>query len=575
LDAALFFARIRKPPAYAMTSKYIFVTGGVVSSLGKGISAASLAAILESRGLKITMVKLDPYLNVDPGTMSPFQHGEVFVTEDGAETDLDLGHYERFLHAKMSKRNNFTAGQIYESVIKKERRGDYLGGTVQVIPHITDEIKQFIRRGAGDAQVAIVEIGGTVGDIESLPFLEAIRQMGIELGRDNCCYIHLTLVPYVAAAGEIKTKPTQHSVKELREIGIQPDVLLCRADRPLPDDERRKIALFTNVTVEAVISAMDVDSIYKIPAMLHDQKLDDIVCRKLALDPPPANLSSWARLVHALENPKRTVNIALVGKYVDLTESYKSLTEALIHAGIHTGAKVRIQYVDSESIEKNGTGSLQNMDAILVPGGFGRRGVEGKIKAIRYARENEIPYLGICLGMQLAVIEYARNVGGLVGAHSTEFDPDTPHPVIALITEWQDRDGRVERRDTQSGLGGTMRLGGQECVLEPDSAVRRIYGQDRIMERHRHRYEVNNHYLPRLKAAGIKVSGVSVKDGLCEMIELPRHPWFVGCQFHPEFTSTPRNGHPLFKSFVQAALSRSRPDQAEQTGDPGRLKNIA
>jgi len=575
LDAALFFARIRKPPAYAMTSKYIFVTGGVVSSLGKGISAASLAAILESRGLKITMVKLDPYLNVDPGTMSPFQHGEVFVTEDGAETDLDLGHYERFLHAKMSKRNNFTAGQIYESVIKKERRGDYLGGTVQVIPHITDEIKQFIRRGAGDAQVAIVEIGGTVGDIESLPFLEAIRQMGIELGRDNCCYIHLTLVPYVAAAGEIKTKPTQHSVKELREIGIQPDVLLCRADRPLPDDERRKIALFTNVTVEAVISAMDVDSIYKIPAMLHDQKLDDIVCRKLALDPPPANLSSWARLVHALENPKRTVNIALVGKYVDLTESYKSLTEALIHAGIHTGAKVRIQYVDSESIEKNGTGSLQNMDAILVPGGFGRRGVEGKIKAIRYARENEIPYLGICLGMQLAVIEYARNVGGLVGAHSTEFDPDTPHPVIALITEWQDRDGRVERRDTQSGLGGTMRLGGQECVLEPDSAVRRIYGQDRIMERHRHRYEVNNHYLPRLKAAGVKVSGVSVKDGLCEMIELPRHPWFVGCQFHPEFTSTPRNGHPLFKSFVQAALSRSRPDQAEQTGDPGRLKNIA
>ena len=558
-----------------MTSKYIFVTGGVVSSLGKGISAASLAAILESRGLKITMVKLDPYLNVDPGTMSPFQHGEVFVTEDGAETDLDLGHYERFLHAKMSKRNNFTAGQIYESVIKKERRGDYLGGTVQVIPHITDEIKQFIRRGAGDAQVAIVEIGGTVGDIESLPFLEAIRQMGIELGRDNCCYIHLTLVPYVAAAGEIKTKPTQHSVKELREIGIQPDVLLCRADRPLPDDERRKIALFTNVTVEAVISAMDVDSIYKIPAMLHDQKLDDIVCRKLALDPPPANLSSWARLVYALENPKRTVNIALVGKYVDLTESYKSLTEALIHAGIHTGAKVRIQYVDSESIEKNGTGSLQSMDAILVPGGFGRRGVEGKIKAIRYARENEIPYLGICLGMQLAVIEYARNVGGLVGAHSTEFDPDTPHPVIALITEWQDRDGRVERRDTQSDLGGTMRLGGQECVLEPDSAVRRIYGQDRIMERHRHRYEVNNHYLPRLKAAGVKVSGVSVKDGLCEMIELPRHPWFVGCQFHPEFTSTPRNGHPLFKSFVQAALSRSRPDQAEQTGDPGRLKNIA
>ncbi len=558
-----------------MTNKYIFVTGGVVSSLGKGISAASLAAILESRGLKITMVKLDPYLNVDPGTMSPFQHGEVFVTEDGAETDLDLGHYERFLHAKMSKRNNFTAGQIYESVIKKERRGDYLGGTVQVIPHITDEIKHFIRRGAGDAQIAIVEIGGTVGDIESLPFLEAIRQMGIELGRDNCCYIHLTLVPYVAAAGEIKTKPTQHSVRELREIGIQPDVLLCRADRPLPDDERRKIALFTNVAVEAVISAMDVDSIYKIPAMLHEQKLDDIVCRKFALDPPPADLSSWAQLIHALENPKRAVNIALVGKYVDLTESYKSLTEALIHAGIHTGARVKIHYVDSESIEKNGTGSMHNMDAILVPGGFGKRGVDGKIKAIRYARENDIPYFGICLGMQLAIIEYARNVAGLVGAHSTEFDPDTPHPVIALITEWQDRDGRVERRDAQSELGGTMRLGGQECALETNSAVRRIYGQDRIMERHRHRYEVNNHYLPRIKAAGLRVSGVSVKDGLCEMIELPGHPWFVGCQFHPEFTSTPRNGHPLFKAFVQAALSRSRPGEAEQTGPTGRLKNIA
>jgi CTP synthase len=555
-------------------TKYIFVTGGVVSSLGKGIAAASLAAILESRGLKISMVKLDPYLNVDPGTMSPFQHGEVFVTEDGAETDLDLGHYERFLHAKMSKRNNFTTGQIYESVIKKERRGDYLGGTVQVIPHITDEIKQFIRRGAGDEQITIVEIGGTVGDIESLPFLEAIRQMGIELGRDNCCYIHLTLVPYVAAAGEIKTKPTQHSVKELREIGIQPDVLLCRADRPLPDDERRKIALFTNVAVEAVISAVDVDSIYKIPSALHAQNLDDIVCRKFGLNPPVANLSSWDGLVHALENPQRTVNIALVGKYVDLTESYKSLTEALIHAGIHTKAKVKIHYVDSESIEKNGTGVLGAMDAILVPGGFGKRGVEGKIKTIRYARENGIPYLGICLGMQLAVIEYARNVGGLVGAHSTEFDPETPHPVIALITEWQDRDGRVERRDTKSDLGGTMRLGGQECLLEADSTVRRVYGQDRIMERHRHRYEVNNHYLPRLKSAGLKVSGTSVKDDLCEMIELAGHPWFVGCQFHPEFTSTPRNGHPLFKAFVQAALNNARPDQAGM-GDPGRLKNIA
>jgi len=559
-----------------MTTKFIFVTGGVVSSLGKGIAAASLAAILESRGLKISMVKLDPYLNVDPGTMSPFQHGEVFVTEDGAETDLDLGHYERFLHAKMSKRNNFTAGQIYESVIKKERRGDYLGGTVQVIPHITDEIKHFIRRGAGEAQVAIVEIGGTVGDIESLPFLEAIRQMGIELGRENCCFIHLTLVPYVAAAGEIKTKPTQHSVKELREIGIQPDVLLGRADRPIPDDERRKIALFTNVAMEAVISAVDVDSIYKIPAMLHTQKLDDIVCRKLGLNAPPANLSSWEGLVHKLEHPQRTVSIALVGKYVDLTESYKSLTEALIHAGIHTGARVKIHYVDSESIEKNGTASLQNMDAILVPGGFGKRGVEGKIKAIRFAREGGVPYLGICLGMQLAVIEYARNMAGLAGAHSTEFDPDTPHPVIALITEWQDRDGRVEQRDAHSDLGGTMRLGGQECVLEPDSVARQIYGQDRIMERHRHRYEVNNHYLPRLKTAGLKVSGTSAKDKLCEMIELPAHPWFVGCQFHPEFTSTPRHGHPLFKAFVQAALSYAQPDHAAgKPGDAGRLKSIA
>ena len=559
-----------------MSNKYIFVTGGVVSSLGKGIAAASLAAILESRGLKISMVKLDPYLNVDPGTMSPFQHGEVFVTEDGAETDLDLGHYERFLHAKMSKRNNFTTGQIYESVIRKERRGDYLGGTVQVIPHITDEIKHFIRRGAGEAQVTIVEVGGTVGDIESLPFLEAIRQMGIELGRENCCFVHLTLVPYVATAGEIKTKPTQHSVKELREIGIQPDVLLGRSDRPLPDDDRRKIALFTNVPVEAVISAVDVDSIYKIPAMLHAQNLDGIVCRKLGLNPPPANLSSWEGLVHALEHPQRTVNIALVGKYVDLTESYKSLTEALTHAGIHTGARVKIHYVDSESIEKNGTASLQNMGAILVPGGFGKRGVEGKIKAIRYAREMGVPYLGICLGMQLAVIEYARNVAGLADAHSTEFDPDTPHPVIALITEWQDRDGRIEQRDAQSNLGGTMRLGGQECVLEADSAVRRIYGQDRIMERHRHRYEVNDHYLPRLKAAGLKVSGTSARDKLCEMIELPAHPWFVGCQFHPEFTSTPRNGHPLFKAFVQAALSAARPEQAAgKAGDPERLKSIA
>ena len=556
-------------------TKYIFVTGGVVSSLGKGIAAASLAAILESRGLKISMVKLDPYLNVDPGTMSPFQHGEVFVTEDGAETDLDLGHYERFLHAKMSKRNNFTTGQIYESVIKKERHGDYLGGTVQVIPHITDEIKLFIRRGAGSAEVAIVEIGGTVGDIESLPFLEAIRQMGIELGRENCCFIHLTLVPYIASAGEIKTKPTQHSVKELREIGIQPDVLLCRGDRPVPDDERRKIALFTNVPVEAVISATDVDSIYRIPAMLHAQKLDDIVCRKLGLAPAPANLSSWEKLIYALEHPQRSVNIGLVGKYVDLTESYKSLTEALIHAGIHTGARMKIHYMDSETIEKNGPSCLQNIDAILVPGGFGKRGVEGKIRAIRYARENRIPYLGICLGMQLAVIEFARNVAGLANAHSTEFDPDTPHPVVALITEWQDRDGRIERRDSQSDLGGTMRLGAQEAVLEHDSIAASIYGQERIMERHRHRYEVNDHYLARLKQAGLRVSGVSGGEGLCEMIELPGHPWFVGCQFHPEFTSTPRDGHPLFKAFVLAAIANASDSQGERASDSGRLKSIA
>ena len=489
--------------------------------------------------------------------MSPFQHGEVFVTEDGAETDLDLGHYERFITAKMHKRNNFTTGQIYESVIRKERHGDYLGGTVQVIPHITDEIKLFIERGAADAEVAMVEIGGTVGDIESLPFLEAIRQMGIELGRENTCYVHLTLVPYIASAGEIKTKPTQHSVKELREIGIQPDVLLCRADRPLPDDERRKIALFTNVVAEAVISAVDTDSIYKIPGLLHTQRLDEIVCRKLNIQLPPADLSSWTSLVYKLEHPEREVNIALVGKYVDLTESYKSLSEALIHAGIHTGAKARIHYIDSESIEKDGTGSLAGMHAILVPGGFGKRGVEGKIQAIRYARENKIPYLGICLGMQLAVIEYARNVVGLDKAHSTEFDPQTPHPVIALITEWQDRDGRVEQRSEKSDLGGTMRLGAQACALEEGSMVREIYGVPNISERHRHRYEVNNHYLARIQQAGLRVSALSTQDVLCEMIELPGHPWFVACQFHPEFTSTPRDGHPLFKAFVRAAIVNS------------------
>ena len=538
-------------------TKYIFVTGGVVSSLGKGIAAASLAAILESRGLKITMLKLDPYINVDPGTMSPFQHGEVFVTEDGAETDLDLGHYERFASAKMGKRNNFTTGQIYESVIKKERRGDYLGGTVQVIPHITDEIKNSIRRGAGDADIAIAEVGGTVGDIESLPFLEAIRQMGIELGRNNACFIHLTLIPYIPSAGEIKTKPTQHSVKELREIGIQPDILLCRGDRPLPDDERRKIALFTNVQMEAVISAVDVDSIYKIPGELHAQNLDDIVCRKLEITAPPADLSAWTNLVYALEHPSKNISIALVGKYVDLTESYKSLSEALIHAGIHTGVGIKIHYVDSESIETNGIAALVGMDAILVPGGFGKRGVEGKMLAINYARVNKVPYLGICLGMQLAVIEYARNVAGLQGAHSTEFEPETPHPVIALITEWRDSDGRVEQRDENSNLGGTMRLGGQECVLREGSVVREVYGSERIVERHRHRYEVNNHYLPRIEAAGMCVSGLSAKDQLCEMIELPGHPWFVGCQFHPEFTSTPRNGHPLFNAFVSAASANA------------------
>ena len=535
-------------------TKYVFVTGGVVSSLGKGIASASLAAILESRGIKVTMLKLDPYINVDPGTMSPFQHGEVFVTEDGAETDLDLGHYERFISAKMSKRNNFTTGQIYESVIKKERRGDYLGGTVQVIPHITDEIKHFIRAGAGDAEVALVEIGGTVGDIESLPFLEAIRQMGIEMGRSNVCYMHLTLVPYIPSAGEIKTKPTQHSVKELREIGIQPDVLLCRADRPLPDDERRKIALFTNVVQEAVISAIDVDSIYKIPGLLHEQQLDEIVCRKLELNPPPANLGVWEKLVYALEHPEHSVNIALVGKYVDLTESYKSLSEALIHAGIHTRSKINIHYIDSENIEKDGTACLGNMDAILVPGGFGKRGVEGKIQAIRYARENKIPYLGICLGMQLAVIEYARHKAGMPGAHSSEFEPNTPYPVVALISEWRTKEGKVETRDAQSDLGGTMRLGAQEAVLKSGSLANKVYGSDHILERHRHRYEVNNKLLPRLESAGLVVSGKSATEDLCEMIELSDHPWFIACQFHPEFTSTPRDGHPLFKAFVEAAI---------------------
>lgn len=540
-------------------TKYVFVTGGVVSSLGKGIAAASLGAILESRGIKVTMLKLDPYINVDPGTMSPFQHGEVFVTDDGAETDLDLGHYERFISARMGKRNNFTTGQIYESVIKKERRGEYLGKTVQVIPHITDEIKTHIKRGAEGSDVAIVEVGGTVGDIESLPFLEAIRQMGIEEGRSNACYIHLTLVPWIPAAGELKTKPTQHSVKELREIGIQPDILLCRADRSIPEEEKKKIALFTNVSPEAVISAVDADSIYKIPGLLHDQIIDEIVCHKLDILAKAADLSSWDKIVDALEHPQNEVNIAFVGKYVDLTESYKSLTEALIHAGIHTKSKVRIHYLDSEDIEKDGTAALAKMDAILVPGGFGKRGTEGKIAAIGYARKNKIPYLGICLGMQLAVIEFARNAAHLSDANSTEFNPDTPHPVIGLITEWQTADGKLEKRDENSDLGGTMRLGAQRCPIEQKTLAASIYGKE-VNERHRHRFEVNNHYVEQLKAAGLVVSARTPTENLCEIIELPQsaHPWFVACQFHPEFTSNPRTGHPLFTAYVAAALQHQQ-----------------
>ncbi|SES89526.1 CTP synthase [Nitrosomonas marina] len=545
-------------------TKYVFVTGGVVSSLGKGIAAASLAALLETRGIRVTMLKLDPYINVDPGTMSPFQHGEVFVTEDGAETDLDLGHYERFISTKMTRHNNFTTGQIYESVIRKERRGDYLGGTVQVIPHITDEIKRYIQAGVGDADVAIIEIGGTVGDIESLPFLEAIRQMATQLRTDDTCFIHLTLLPYIGSAGELKTKPTQHSVKELREIGIQPDVLLCRSDREVPKEERRKIALFTNVKEQAVISAVDVDSIYKIPALLHEQMLDEIICHKLDILARPADLSVWKKLVHALEHPTYTVTIALVGKYVDLTESYKSLSEALVHAGIHTCCRINISYVDSEQIEKEGIDCLRNMHAILVPGGFGKRGVEGKIQAINYARINRIPYLGICLGMQLAVVEYARNKTGMKGAHSTEFNPDTPYPVIALITEWRNRDGRLETRDENSDIGGSMRLGGQECMLKKSSLARETYEADQIIERHRHRYEVNSDYLTELEQTGLCVSGVSREENLCEIIELSRteHPWFLGCQFHPEFTSTPKTGHPLFKSFIKAAIDYSSNQQS-------------
>jgi CTP synthase len=539
-------------------TKYVFVTGGVVSSLGKGIAAASLAAILESRKIKVSMVKLDPYINVDPGTMSPFQHGEVFVTEDGAETDLDLGHYERFVSTRMSKANNFTTGQIYERVINKERRGDYLGGTVQVIPHITDEIKASVKAACKDCEVGIIEIGGTVGDIESLPFLEAIRQMGIEEGRANTCYIHLTLVPHLASVGEIKTKPTQHSVKELRGIGIQPDIVMCRSEVPLPENERRKIALFTNVDVRSVISAYDVDSIYKLPVALHKQGLDEIVCRKLDLAAYPADLTLWEDIVDRLVNPEHSVDIAMVGKYIDLTDSYKSLSEALIHAGIKTRTKVNIHYVDSEQIEAKGVEQLKDMDAVLVPGGFGKRGIEGKIAAVRYARESKVPYLGICLGMQIAAIEIARDKCGLENANSTEFDPDTPHPVIALITEWQDRDGKVERRDAKSNLGGTMRLGAQAAAVKKGTLAHRIYGSDTVAERHRHRYEVNNHYVPRLEQAGLVISAKTKAEDLTEIAELADHPWFVGVQYHPEFTSTPRNGHPLFTSFIKAALEQHK-----------------
>jgi len=540
-------------------TKYVFVTGGVVSSLGKGIAAASLAAILESRGLKVTLLKLDPYINVDPGTMSPFQHGEVFVTEDGAETDLDLGHYERFISAKMRKVNNFTTGQIYDSVIRKERRGEYLGKTVQVIPHITNEIQAFIERGAkaawdGATDVAIVEIGGTVGDIESLPFVEAARQMSLRLGRGSCCFVHLTLVPFIASAGELKTKPTQHSVQKLREIGISPDVLLCRADRPVPEEERAKISLFSNVPMNAVISMWDVDSIYKVPAMLHRQGADEIVCFTLGLVSRPADLSAWERLIYSLEHPEHEVRIGMIGKYVELSDSYKSLNEALVHAGLHTRTKVVIEYVDSEQIERSGTTALAGLDAILVPGGFGKRGTEGKIAAIRYAREQNVPYLGICLGMQLATIEFARHVCGLEGANSTEFDPETLHPVVALVTEWMDRTGRIERRDARSDLGGTMRLGSQKCPVEPGTLAHRIYGEA-VNERHRHRYEVNNVYVPQFEAGGMKISARTPTENLPEIMELPGHPFFVGVQFHPEFTSTPRNGHPLFKAFVEAAIA--------------------
>lgn len=537
-------------------TKYVFVTGGVVSSLGKGVAAASLAAILESCGYRVTMIKMDPYLNVDPGTMSPFQHGEVFVTEDGAETDLDLGHYERFISAKMHKPNNFTSGQIYESVLHKERRGEYLGKTVQVIPHVTNEIQEFIKRGADSADIAVVEIGGTVGDIESLPFVEAVRQLSLHVGRENSCFVHLTLCPWIAAAGELKTKPTQHSVQKLREEGVYPDVLLCRADRPIPDNERSKIALFANLPVDHVISVWDAKTIYEVPLILHEQHLDEIICKRLDLsDAKPADLSAWKQICERLENPRHEINIAMVGKYVDYADSYKSLNEALLHAGIRTNTAVNRVFVDATEIEEKGTDALKGMDAILVPGGFGKRGTEGMIKAIEYARVNKIPYLGICLGMQLAVIEFARHVCGLDQANSTELDPDTPHPVVSLITEWTDRAGQIQKRDNQSDLGGTMRLGKQEVPVEKGTLAHQIYG-DVVGERHRHRYEVNNLYVPQFEAAGMVISARTPKEHLPEMMELPDHPFFFGVQFHPEFTSTPRFGHPLFEAFVKAALDR-------------------
>jgi CTP synthase len=554
------------PPALDMT-KFVFVTGGVVSSLGKGIASASLAAILESRGLKVTLIKLDPYINVDPGTMSPFQHGEVFVTDDGAETDLDLGHYERFITTRMRKSNNFTTGQIYKSVLEKERRGDYLGKTVQVIPHITNEIQDFIRRGAGvdspDAvDVAIVEIGGTVGDIESLPFLEAVRQMSLKLGPNNTAFVHLSYVPWIAAAGELKTKPTQHTAQKLREIGIQADALLCRADRPIPDDERAKISLFSNVPEWGVISMWDVDTIYKVPRMLHEQGLDGLICDKLRLNTPPANLQRWDDLVHEVEHPQDEVNLAMVGKYVDLSDSYKSLNEALRHAGLKNHARVRITYIDSETLTTDNVTQLSQYNAVLVPGGFGKRGIEGKICAARYARENRIPYLGICLGMQVATIEYARHVAGLKDANSTEFEPEGPHPVIALITEWKDADGSIQKRTESSDLGGTMRLGAQSSDVAPGTLAHQIYGPV-VTERHRHRYEANVHYLDQLRKAGLVISALTQREQLTEIVELPQsvHPWFMGVQFHPEFKSTPWDGHPLFNAYIRAALDLKKSPQ--------------